>query len=472
MGTPNPQDNRKHGHTLEWSGLQQVRPDHPDECATQPIGGASLPGDQYSYEPLGAGDLQRILHSVEQSGDLLLLSSVAWNLGHALIDNRDHAQASECFRRVLGAGVAREDRFLIEAAWTAQRLCAALSGCQHPGENLQLAHGRLARSLLQVDQEDVDFVAKILDDDHEASEFDAIQIAPMELSPGRAGKGGAPEHFRTSANGIALADTRMLPISTSTPAERLLEVRFFGHFEISCNAEAVAPGNCGKALAILKYLLAHKGQSVSQDYLMGWLWPESSAKRARWSLNSAIYALRKLLERHLPPVAPPGYIVLEKNSYRLSSLVRISTDTEEFESHIKAGRSLERSGRASEAAAEYRKALEIYCDDYLVEDLYEDWTMVERERLVNTCLDTLVRLALYHMDSGRPQEGIQLCYRMLEMDPCYESAHRLLMSCYARLDLRTQALRQYRLCEQSLRQRYGIAPSQETRALYNELLGS
>jgi len=49
-------------------------------------------------------------------------------------------------------------------------------------------------------------------------------------------------------------------------------------------------------LTILKYILAHRrGRPVSQDYLMGWLWPESDPKWARWSLNSAVHALRKML---------------------------------------------------------------------------------------------------------------------------------------------------------------------------------
>lgn len=97
--------------------------------------------------------------------------------------------------------------------------------------------------------------------------------------------------------------------------------------------------------------------------------------------------------------------------------------------------------------------------------------MVERERLSNAHMDMLGRLAEHYMGGGRLQESIRACYRVLEKDRCHEDSHRLLMRCYARLGLRARALRQYRLCEKTLVQEYGMFPSPETNALYERLLG-
>ncbi len=161
-----------------------------------------------------------------------------------------------------------------------------------------------------------------------------------------------------------------------------LRAHFFGHFEMFCDDEAVPLGRNGKALAILKYLLAHRSRPVSQDHLMGWLWPESNLKKARWSLNSAIHGLRKLLSE-CPASASVNFILLEEGYYRLCPTIRVATDVDEFDKHYEQGRRLEKEGRTQEAAAEYDGALELYRGDYLIEDLYEDWTMVERERLAN-----------------------------------------------------------------------------------------
>jgi DNA-binding SARP family transcriptional activator len=260
-------------------------------------------------------------------------------------------------------------------------------------------------------------------------------------------------------------------VAEADPAEDGLSlgVRFFGSFEILCDGEVVPVGRGGKALSILKYLLADPGRPVSQDHLMGWLWPDSSLRKARWSLNSAVHALRKILSG-CPPLSAERSVLLEEGYYRLCPAIAVSTDVDEFDTRYENGRRLEEAGRAAEAVSEYEKAVGLYRGDYLIEDLYEDWTMVERERLINAYVDVLDRLAARYMEAGRPHEGIRTCYRILEKDRCHEDGYRLLMRGYARLGMRTQALQQYRLCEKVLRREYGMAPSPETRTLYESIL--
>ena len=259
------------------------------------------------------------------------------------------------------------------------------------------------------------------------------------------------------------------PGGVTMPAATALQARFFGHFEMLCDGEVVPLGRNGKALAILKYLLAHRAHPVSQDHLMGWLWPESNLKKARWSLNSAIHVLRKLLSRRASSTTV-NYVLLEEGYYRLCPTVRVETDVDEFDVSYEEGRRLEKTGRMEEAAAEYERAIELYRGDYLVEDLYEDWTMVERERLANAYVDMLGRLAVHYMEGGHPQEAIRACYRLLEKDRCHEDSYRMLMRCYVSLGLRDRAVRHYRLCEEILLQEYGMVPSPETQSLFRSLL--
>ena len=259
--------------------------------------------------------------------------------------------------------------------------------------------------------------------------------------------------------------------SSSVPSLKpSFEVRFFGHFQILCDDEPMPLGRSGKALTILKYLLANRGRPVSQDHLMGWLWPESNLKKARWSLNSAIHGLRKLISGCQSSSVSVNYVSLEDGYYRLSPSVRVTSDVDEFDECHRRGRHLEKNDQMRKAAIEYEKAIELYRGDYLVEDLYEDWTMVERERLSNAYMDILGRLAIHYMEVEQHQESIRTCYRVLEKDRCHEDSYRLLMRCYARLGLRARALHQYRMCEQILEQEYGTSPSPETRSLYTRLL--
>jgi DNA-binding SARP family transcriptional activator len=230
-------------------------------------------------------------------------------------------------------------------------------------------------------------------------------------------------------------------------------------------------GRNARALAILKYLLAHRGgRPVSQDCLMGWLWPESDPKRARWSLNSTIYALRKLLGSCLTSLPTSETVLFEGGGYQLSPCVLLSVDTDEFDSRYEEGLQLEKAGRVKEAVAEYEKAADLYRGDYLIEDLYEEWTAIERERLGEVYVDLSRRLALHYMEGGRLREGVRTCYRVLEKDRSDEYAHRLLMDCFVRLGQRGRALRQYGLCEQALRDDYDMPPSPGTQALYASIL--
>src|SRR5918997_5522041 len=124
-------------------------------------------------------------------------------------------------------------------------------------------------------------------------------------------RGAAPEAV---LGAIEEAGPRAQTADREAPIPALrsaLRAHFFGHFEMFCDDEVVPLGRNGKALAILKYLLAYRGRPVSQDHLMGWLWPESSPKKARWSLNSAVHVLRKLLSG-CTSSATVNYILLEE----------------------------------------------------------------------------------------------------------------------------------------------------------------
>src|SRR5215211_4640729 len=171
-----------------------------------------------------------------------------------------------------------------------------------------------------------------------------------------------------SARGAAPEDVRRMVRETvqeerSVAVPPSLQARFFGHFELLCDGENMPLGRNGKALTILKYLLANRTRPVSQDHLMGWLWPESNLKKARWSLNSAIHGLRKLLSGCSSSIST-NYVFLEDGYYRLSPSVRVTTDVDAFDRHHERGRRLEKDRRTGEAAVEYEKAIDLYRGDY------------------------------------------------------------------------------------------------------------
>ena len=53
---------------------------------------------------------------------------------------------------------------------------------------------------------------------------------------------------------------------------------------------------------------------------------------------------------------------------------------EEFEKCIKTGQQLKSNHQPTAAIAEYEIAVNLYQGDYLAEDPYEEWTVLDRER--------------------------------------------------------------------------------------------
>jgi len=399
------------------------------------------------------------LIAARQRDDRLPLDAAAWKLGHDLIDRHEYERAAECFRRMVLLAEASGDRLSVQAVEVAVELCAALSREQSVEKKLRDVRKVLGRDLSRLGHEEVSIargaLAACLEERSTTAPHTPSAYTVSEAVGATVGRIASPP---TEAPGRVTVRPR-------------LRIRFLGRFELLRDDEVIRLGRNARALAILKYLLAHRSErSVPQDCLMGWLWPESDHKRARWSLNSAIYALRKLLGSYLPPLPPSEIILFEGGGYRLSPHVSLSTDTEEFDSRYEEGRRLEEIGRVPEAVAEYEKAAELYRGDYLIEDLYEDWTMIERERLVEAYADLSRRLAVRYMEGGRLREGVRACYRVLEKDRSDEDAHRLLMECFVRLGQRARALRQYGLCEQALRNDYDTPPSPGIQALYTSIL--
>jgi DNA-binding SARP family transcriptional activator len=246
-----------------------------------------------------------------------------------------------------------------------------------------------------------------------------------------------------------------------------LQIRFFGHFEILHNGNSVDLRRNDKALAIFKYLLAHRDRRVSRDHLMERLWPESSFERARRSLNVAICTLRKRLSDCSASLQ--NYILLEGGYYHLCPTVQVESDVDRFDLGYERGRRLEKTNRI-EAAAEYERTIELYRGDYLLEHLYEDWTMFERERLFNAYLDMLERLAVYYKESEQLRESMRICYRILEKDRGHENSHLLLTAVYALLGSYGRALHQYKLFKGVLKSTYGTEPSVKTQQRFESIL--
>jgi predicted ATPase/Tfp pilus assembly protein PilF len=120
-------------------------------------------------------------------------------------------------------------------------------------------------------------------------------------------------------------------------------------------------------------------------------------------------------------------------------------------------------------------AMDLYQADFLagfdVRDSrgFEEWVLLERERLQRTAVHVLRRLIDHHHRRGSYKTGIDYTARLLHLDPLSEWAHRQMMLLLARNDQRTAALQQFQHCCDILEAELAIDPSPETTAVYDRI---
>jgi DNA-binding SARP family transcriptional activator len=244
-----------------------------------------------------------------------------------------------------------------------------------------------------------------------------------------------------------------------------VEIRCFGTFEVSRDGVLVQDWRRDKAKTLLKVLIARRG-SVTRDVLLDLLWPELDADPAARNLRVTLHALRRAIEGQ---VDGDGHIVTRADGYELNRQTHIWIDTEAFSSLVEAGLRLERQGRMPPAVRAFEAAEKLYRDDYLIEDLYADWTFGARERFKDDYLLVVTKLADAALAVQDDERCIEYCHKILARDSCREDAYQRLMQCHTRLGRRSRALRWYQLCQETMQRELGLEPSDLTRSLAQQI---
>lgn len=264
-----------------------------------------------------------------------------------------------------------------------------------------------------------------------------------------------------AASGLQMARPQPEEPSTS------LEVYCLGPFEVYLNGRAISEWSSLKARSIFKYLVIHRDGPVTRDVLMDLFWPDADPDGARHNLHQAIHSLRKTLKPQSSHIQP---VLFENDAYILNPELTVWLDYTEFENRIQEGQHLEKAGRQADAIAVYRRAVELYRGDFLVEDRYEDWANLQREYFRQVYIDLVDQLSENSLQQGDLNETIALCQKLLAEDNCHEAAQRRLMRCYLLLGQRHSAIRQYQVCVANLKIELDVPPSPATQLLYKQIV--
>jgi DNA-binding SARP family transcriptional activator len=101
---------------------------------------------------------------------------------------------------------------------------------------------------------------------------------------------------------------------------------------------------------------------------------------------------------------------------------------------------------------------------------FQEWLLMERERLARQMINALRRLAIKYAGAGQLDKAINYAWQQVELEPWEEEGQRLLIRLLVANGRRGEALAQYGRCCQILRETFDIEPSTDTVSLYNQIL--
>ncbi len=218
-----------------------------------------------------------------------------------------------------------------------------------------------------------------------------------------------------------------------------------------------------KALTLLKYLAAKQGQKVVSDVLIELLWPDNEDVDSTSNLHTAVWFARRMLASTSRPEAesPLHYA---HGSYWLD-LTDGGVDLEFFRGHVQKSRQV-RVSDPEAALLHCESALELYRDDFLPEDMYEEWTVPYREDYRELYFEIILRSAELLMEHrGDLQGAIDILRSAVKRDPFREELYHMGIKFYILAERHVDAINLYKRYSKMLMDEFRLQPSQATQDL-------
>lgn len=211
-----------------------------------------------------------------------------------------------------------------------------------------------------------------------------------------------------------------------------------------------------KAQALFFYLVMSRLRHSRQS-LAGLLWGDLDEAAARRNLRVELLKLRKVLD---------AYLDVERDTLALDRTSDYQLDVERFEECL----------HGHEASfAELQEAVALYHGEFLEDfhireaPLYEEWVTSERERLSQMARQATLRLIEHYIQLAEYDRGLERVNQLLIREPWLEEAHQQKMRLLACNGQRTAALAHYEVASRLLDEEFGVPPSDETNALYDQI---
>lgn len=243
----------------------------------------------------------------------------------------------------------------------------------------------------------------------------------------------------------------------------MLEISLFGTGQAFYNKRPVAGFPLQQPGLLLSYLLLNRHHPIRREPLATVFWGDCPTAQSRKHLRNALWRLRHWLQD--VGAMPEDYLFISEERVAFVDASRHWLDVIAFETAIAASRSTSGRQLSPEQAQMLEKAIDLYAGD-LLEGVYSDWCLYDRERLRLAYLHALGKLTIHHGLRGHYERGLAYAEKILAVDATRENIHQQIMWLHFLAGDYSAALAQYECCRQILGDELGIQPMAETRRLY------
>lgn len=217
-----------------------------------------------------------------------------------------------------------------------------------------------------------------------------------------------------------------------------VQVKLMGGFEVVVDGTRIPlPLDAQRLVAFL----AIESQPRPRVYVAGKLWSEGSQERAFGNLRSALWRVRREVA---------SLLLADSHSVSLSPEVRIDVrEIDQMARHL-----------AGDQGVDLVSDLDH--KDFsreLLAGWYDEWTVVERERVRQVCLHALESIAMRQLASRRFATALEAALAAVSLEPLRESAHRVVIQIHLSEGNTWEAIRHYEHFAAMIHRELGLRPS-------------
>jgi DNA-binding SARP family transcriptional activator len=237
----------------------------------------------------------------------------------------------------------------------------------------------------------------------------------------------------------------------------MLEVRVLGQFDVRLNGNPVdLPSR--PAQSLLAHLILTAGTPHRREHLAGLLWPDATEANARSNLRHTLWRIRKAL----------GTESKTEREYLLADELVISFDPQA--AYWLDAALLARSTKPAqtETLDGLIASVSVYGGE-LLPGFYEEWVILERERLKAAFERKMQKVLEGLVEERRWPEVLEWGERWIALGHTPEPAYRALMHAHSGLGDLSSVAAVFRRCSEALQRELGVGPSEQTLKAYQWL---